>query len=779
MEDLNEDNDLIISAKLTQQNKNQHIGEIFNLVQNESEVIKNLKSNYKVVMEVFNDFSRITKEYSNKIEQIALSLKPNDTPEGRIIQALQGTLLFNSDSLNELIKQIDITLKLNDKKVENENEDGMVQGFTGIYSKLFQKADETYSNYIKEIQNYEKYLISKKLKITNNVDFLFPENINIENKPEVKETHSEFKKSKTEIIDNKKNDKVKNDKKELIDNHEIVLNNQKNYFNIIKETNTILEKLFQFFNNDRNFTRKNMHIICEKFMEELIKCVGSQKENYNIFFDVIKQYSNDNYLLKKTEKLFLEKEIYSLRSFDNIMKNQKKFILKEYLKPCSDQKNTNNSIKISFDDILKIYDIFKEKNILFNTNEIQQIEEIKNKKIIENFYINIFNNPENYTDTEKYSIINLFKQDINIYRIYFLQVLNNFRASGNFDVPEKTLDYIGELFKFLANIVLNKNDYDCFRYISIISMTFYKIKNNEKYYLSEYIKDNPTLLKMEFWEKYLSRLIEFDSRNEIYGKKIKITKEDEDDQKKLTCFSDILSVGKAMADFSLDEEFVMKFVNNSIKKYSLSEEQSMQIHMMFEFSNDTNDNKVDEKEENNKKSITNNNDVCNETNENEEKKNNVNLITDKGLNDDICKKDIENKENNENKQNKENTENEENNENKQNKENTENKENKENNENKQINENKQNKENTENTKNKENTENQNNIENKEIENKGKKENEKTENEDTKMNNENSNNINSGLFDDVVVVEKEEIENDHKKENENKEVNDLINKRGDI
>ena len=48
-----------------------------------------------------------------------------------------------------------------------------------------------------------------------------------------------------------------------------------------------------------------------------------------------------------------------------------------------------------------------------------------------------------------------------------------------------------------------------------------------------------------------------------------------------------------------------------------------------------------------------------------------------------------------------------------------------------------------------------------------------------MNNGNSNNINSGLFDDVVVVEKEEIENDHKKENENKEVNDLINKRGDI
>ena len=182
------------------------------------------------------------------------------------------------------------------------------------------------------------------------------------------------------------------------------------------------------------------------------------------------------------------------------MKNQKKFNLSEYINQCSEENNINNPIKISLDDILKIYDIFKEKNILFNTNEIQQIEELKNKKIIEDFYINVFTNPENYTDTEKNSIINLFKQDTNIYRIYFLQVLNNYRSSGNFKVPEKTLDYIGELFNYLANITTSKNDYECFRYISIISMTFYKLKNKEKYYLCEYLKDNLTLLKMEFWE---------------------------------------------------------------------------------------------------------------------------------------------------------------------------------------------------------------------------------------------------------------------------------------
>ena len=635
MDDQKQNNDLNIKSSHTptQQNKKQDLDKILNFAQNESQIIKELKINFKEIMEVFQNFVEITNEYSSKIEKIALSLLPNNnTPEGRLIQALQGTLLFNSDSLNELTKEIKTILQINEPKIKDEKEDSIMHDFSEKYSELYKNVSKTYSEYINKIKEYEKYLLEKQLKNNDGENSSFQE----------------------------KNNKQKNDEK-------YVLENQNKYFDSIKKANILLDEVFVSFNKDRNEIRKNMHSNCETFMDKLIKCVDSQKVNYNIFFDVIKNYSNDNYIVTKTDNFLLEKKIYSLKSANNFIQNQKSFDLKLSLIAYYNNNNQNNPGEIPLKDVLKIYNIFKDKNIIINTNEMQKIEELKNKKIIEDFYMLLFTNPEKCTDVNKNLVINLFNED-KIYRLYFLSILNNYRASGKFEMTTKIMDYIGELFKYLTDFVLCINDFDSIRYISILSMTFYKIDNDKKYYLCEYIKDNPLFSKMEFWEEYLVNLINHDNINEENDNKLnKQLNKEEQMRLALSCFSNMLSAGKTMINFSLSKEFVKEFINKSAKKYSLNDEQETQIYIMLDFIKDGDVNKVNEKKDTN--SVINSNSELNkdsnENNENANKESNIDLVINKKFNDDIKKTENGNKENkefkenqkNENKENKINCEN--------------------------------------------------------------------------------------------------------------------------
>ena len=58
-------------------------------------------------VEIQVSYIKISKEYSNKIENLVMKLKTDDeTFEGQIIQVIQNILLFNSNSLNKMIKDI-------------------------------------------------------------------------------------------------------------------------------------------------------------------------------------------------------------------------------------------------------------------------------------------------------------------------------------------------------------------------------------------------------------------------------------------------------------------------------------------------------------------------------------------------------------------------------------------------------------------------------------------------------------------------------------------------
>ena len=160
--------------------------------------------------------------------------------------------------------------------------------------------------------------------------------------------------------------------------------------------------------------------------------------------------------------------------------------------------------------------------------------------------------------------------------------MNNDRAKGGKILNIKTYHCIGELFKFVNNVILDKNDFDCFKYISILSMTYYRMDGRNKIYIYEYIKDHPYFQKIDFWIKYLETLVEFDVNNNLY-KNNKDTEENKTDEKEeqfkvnFAAFSNVLTVINNMTDFGLNIEFIENFVSLIKNKYTFRPDQIEQF----------------------------------------------------------------------------------------------------------------------------------------------------------------------------------------------------------
>jgi hypothetical protein len=179
-------------------------------------------------------------------------------------------------------------------------------------------------------------------------------------------------------------------------------------------------------------------------------------------------------------------------------------------------------------------------------------------------------------------------------------VLNDHRTKGNFILSEKTLKYLGELFKYINNLILNENDMELFKFIFILSMTYYHVseKDQTKIYLFSYIKDHPDYQKIKFWEDYLNELVDHDLKGSLYNtdsdiknKKWENLNKEEKEKLNNCYFSNFLTAVKAMADFRLDKKFVRDFVEKNKEKYILTQEQIENVCMIFDVSlneNETN-----------------------------------------------------------------------------------------------------------------------------------------------------------------------------------------------
>ena len=647
-------------------NKKKTIDLIKEYLLSQPDQIKKLQKISIDIYDTINNFIEITENYSTQIETIALKIIPNYTTEGKLIQAVQGILLFYSENLNNLIKE----LKNENIMTKEEEIDNIINQFNDYKSSYFNKMKQAIlynEKYKKDIVQYQEFLVNeeynehmKKGDIKNNDDDIidiYEKDIQIKNK---KEKEAKFD-EECSVIDinyvNKVNLNKNNNGLNDINNEKELIESQKLFLSNISESNDILNNIKEFLSKEKTILRKNIFNICDCFIEGLLKFVDSQKNNYDMQNEVIKKLTNElqyeekdknqirpaivklqyleiyrNFIQEKSEininkitndsnndsndsynDLTTFKKLNNQRKSLNV--NDKKFNFLDFItnrntmnftQNIDNSKNDENKdnfkkmvTKLNRAEIINIFQRIKNTNIILAESDVKLIEKEINFKIIHEILVKAFLDTEKYTEKEKNILLDYFNKDKS-YIFYFIKVLNDHRTKGNFILSEKTLKYLGELFKYINNLILNENDMELFKFIFILSMTYYHVseKDQTKIYLFSYIKDHPDYQKIKFWEDYLNELVDHDLKGSLYNtdsdiknKKWENLNKEEKEKLNNCYFSNFLTAVKAMADFRLDKKFVRDFVEKNKEKYILTQEQIENVCMIFDVSlneNETN-----------------------------------------------------------------------------------------------------------------------------------------------------------------------------------------------
>ena len=541
--------------------------------------ITNIKDALKSIKDVFEEYIKMTKRYCNELAMLALKLKPiANTTEGDLIQTMQSLFLFNSVSFETLVKAMEEIYK--SSKLKKDSGVSGLEEFYKIYQIQLSDLLNKYCIYINEIENYEKYLMNEVMGIK------IDKNINSGNKVTL-DAHLR-KRAQTTIIHNKHNINEKKVHEKLTNNINQVLETRKAYLNRIAPTNDIVKKLVEFGLNEKKLLGEELYNISKLFVDKLNECVESQKKKNDdqeiILSDLHKQIKEE-----KFENLNLDIQQYSLHCL-SIYINAKKMSRKSN-KEIEKNKNLeklgqkSEEFKIykhiTLDHIENIIKEMQKKGLEIKKKDLEDFEMEKVKDYIDKMTKHIADNTEeNFTEEDKNKLKKYFKEKED-YRLFFLQRLNNDRAKGAEIYNKNIFNFLGEIFKCINDEILKTEDYLSFKYISIISMTYFKTEGNKKVYIYEFIKDNEKLQDIEFWKKYSKFVVDLEIKTEL-----KKTQEKSKDKEKLrqdfAAFSNVLTITNNMVNFRFNDELVEQYISFSKENFSLTKEQIDQIMELLE-----------------------------------------------------------------------------------------------------------------------------------------------------------------------------------------------------
>ena len=339
--------------------------------------------------------------------------------------------------------------------------------------------------------------------------------------------------------------------------------------NLIKQNKTIK-------NNSRKNSEYSINKIDEKFFQKnriSVLPLGKKGSKEKIDIPERKTIAFSN---KQLQIKYLNRATLNPNQMNDFLDEEREEKFEEIVK------------KLNRDEILNIFEQIKDTNITLNELDIKLIEYEKNYKKIKEILVKLFIHPDKFEEDDKKSLIDFFEKDKN-YILYFIKVLNDHRAKGNFYISELTLKFFGEIFKYLNNMILKSQDMKLFKYILILSMTYfyYSEKEDKKTYLFIYIKDCPNYSDPKFWEAYLKEMIIHDLKNsntkniDLDNINLDTLKKDEKEKISNSFFSNFLTVSKTMSDFNLSNKFIIEFIQKNKDKYYLSQEQIANINLLL------------------------------------------------------------------------------------------------------------------------------------------------------------------------------------------------------
>ena len=513
------------------------------------------------IKDVFKDYIQITKTYCTQIASLALKLKPlANTIWGDLTQAIQGILLFNSISLENLAKGMGEIFKNSKTKKRDSGVSGLEE-FSNIYQVQLSDLISNYCLYITELEKYERYLMNKEMGFDNDVN-----------------SNSNKGEDNTNNTINQSSTPNDNKIEKLTNNLETVLSFRKKYLDKVGPINALVHKLVEFGIKEEKLLNEEFLNISKIFVGKLNECLEGQKKKYEDQNSVLLELYN-KIKSEKFDNINSGIQEYSLHSLSiyinaknldrNKIKNGKQYALNQKGEEFEIYKN------ITLKNVENIMKEIKRNGLEIKEKDLEDFEIEKVKDFISKKVELMFNKTDdNFSDEDKNQMVKYFQENDD-YILFFLQLLNNDRAKGGEIFNINLFKYIGEIFKNINDIVLKKDNYKYFNYVSILSLTYFIQEGNTKKYVYECIKDNKKLKDLNFWQKYAKFIIKYETdkipkekENEINNKSEKL---------KLTGFANILAIVNNMVNFGLEQDFIDKFISFCATTFSLTTEQIQQI----------------------------------------------------------------------------------------------------------------------------------------------------------------------------------------------------------
>ena len=523
----------------------QHI--CFDKISKEKDINSNINQFSQYLSDIFTSIKTLTNDYCIKLNQIIEKLNNTNKKnknESQIILNMENYIYKTLKECTDIISKNFAKVECQ-KDEKDENLDKTEQNINQLEEYLqldINKMEFNRAAYLQEFNNFEISIIKEELDQKDNYD-----------------NDNDNKKKRIMI----KEDDINND------NVSRILALQKSYFDISKKLRDEFKQILDMMHIKRKFILKTIYNEFKLFLS----CINDTGEKIN-------KITND----ENTNNIFEDNEENSEKMDENINDIFKEDLYKfKFLSEFKTIKESKNEIKNKRNNFEYLYDKLDENNIeniakklkkydiQFSKENTEQFNVLQNNKIIKSKIDLIINAPLKFIPKERENFISLIKSSVQN-QILFLQYLNNYRATGNLNLKELTINIFCEIF---LHILMSSKDFKSIQLCIILSQTYYyekdKPADNEgegnKIFMINYMKKWQIFKNKVFWKNYLDGLID----DEI--KKINENKEKKISTKQMTTsvYSSIFTMTKNMVDFGLDMDFIINLTNEAFLKYNISD----------------------------------------------------------------------------------------------------------------------------------------------------------------------------------------------------------------
>lgn len=546
---------------------------------------KNNKSKRNDFNQIFNKTIKIT-PIKNNIKKFNNFIKDFNNYLEIFIESMQIPISNLNQYIEDSEKEINSIKNLNEEQKINFNSKYLeYSSLNKELKKLHREAEGKLVDFCKE----KKKQKNKKLnieKLESNLDKSLSllsdnENIIVEKFKSLDNFGKVFNDSTNEKINN-----IKNLILNLYNNYIIFINN---FFSFFQKS--FLSPLIQI--KKCNFDNKNEINSKNEIEEIIVSYMKNIKEN-DAKIDL------NEYTIKVIENnIFDQDEIFEENKLINSIMEEFSFeVIQSENENIMDDEELFFIAKTMYEKFrlinrnLYILDTEKMKFKLKKTiDKLTSYNENKKKQIVKNIWLILDddNEDENNGKLTKEEIDNFCKfMNEKSYRKYFLLNLNNFRASGAYEMPIEIFNYTLQIFieisKYLYIEKKEKDKEEIFidkeasKLVIILSQTFYYKKDGKKFYIQKGLKNEALFHKLDFWKKIIKASIE-DELNHYPNNELGNSnhselekKKKEDQRQKTMCFAQLASNISAMSGFGLNKEEIKSIILPLSDEYQVTQE---------------------------------------------------------------------------------------------------------------------------------------------------------------------------------------------------------------